>query len=211
VQQSVVLDGGWDLLRFGQQMQDVSAGAVAFLTIPTNGTRNVDGRGEVLDVDPTAVRTFVADAIGPEDSADANDEGPAPATIPVDVRNASDTEGAAARVVAVLSAQGYARAVAGNAEAPAPRSEVLFGPAGDGAGARVARSLDDLPTRFDPTVPPNTVRVLLGADYDGPGAARTPPPATGATGATGGLTGGEVAPVPPPQPAITAEGVPCID
>ena len=42
VRQSVVLDGDWDLLRFGQQLQDVSAGAVAFLTIPTMGTRNVD-------------------------------------------------------------------------------------------------------------------------------------------------------------------------
>ncbi|MDF2978284.1 MAG: LytTR family transcriptional regulator, partial [Actinomycetospora sp.] len=212
VRQSVVLDGDWDLLRFGQQMQDVSAGAVAFLTIPTNGTRFVDGR-EVLDVDPRAVQRFVTDAIGPEESGGA-DEGPAPATIPVDVRNASGTEGAAARVVAVLSAQGYARTVAGNAEAPAPRSEVLFGPAGDAAGARVARSLEDLPTRFDPAVPPNAVRVVLAADYDGPGAA--PPTSTfggGGTGTEGASTvaGAEApSPVPPPQPAITAEGVPCV-
>ncbi|WP_433786588.1 LCP family protein [Actinomycetospora sp. CA-101289] len=213
VRQSVVLDGDWDLLRFGRQMQDVSAGAVAFLTIPTNGTRNVDGRGEVLDVDPAAVAQFVTDAIGPEESGGA-DEGPAPATIPVDVRNASGTEGAAARVVAVLSAQGYARTVAGNAEGTAPRSEVFFGPAGDAAGARVARSLGDLPTGFDATMPPNTVRVVLAADYRGPGAA---PPSSpfggGGTGTEGASTsaGTEApAPVPPPQPAITAEGVPCV-
>ncbi|MFC5140174.1 LCP family protein [Actinomycetospora rhizophila] len=208
VRQSVVLDGNWDLLQFGRQMQDVSAGAVAFLTIPTNGTRFVDGRGEVLDVDPSEVRTFVNDAIGPEDSADANDEGPPPATIPVDVRNASDTQGAAARVVAVLSAQGYARTVAGNAEAPAPRSEVLFGPAGDGGGARVARSLGDLPTRFDPTVPPNSVRVLLGGDYRGPGAAAPTPAPVGGFSSDGEAA---AAPAPAPQPAITADGVPCID
>ncbi|MEJ2864148.1 LCP family protein [Actinomycetospora flava] len=212
VRQSVVLDGNWDLLQFGGQMQDVSAGAVAFLTIPTNGTRNVDGRGEVLDVDPREVRDFVNDAIGPEDSADANDEGPAPATIPVDVRNASDTQGAAARVVAVLSAQGYARTVAGNAEAPAPRSEVLFGPAGDGGGARVASSLGDLPTRFDPTVPPNSVRVLLGADYRGPGAAApTPAPFSSSSTDSDSESQAAAAPAPAPQPAITAEGVPCID
>ncbi|MDD7916533.1 LCP family protein [Actinomycetospora callitridis] len=214
VRGSVVLDGNWDLLRFGQQMQDVSGGAVAFLTIPTQGTQNIDGRGDVIAVDPTAVQRFVADAIGPENSA-AEDDGPAPSTIPVDVRNASGAEGAAARVVAVLSAQGYARTVAGNAEAPAPRSEVLFGPAGDAAGARVARSLGDLPARFDPAVPPNSVRVVLGNDYDGPGAA--PPQATGLGGSGGessnGLTGSAEtpAPVPPPQPAITAEGVACVD
>lgn len=214
VRGSVVLDGDWDLLRFGQQMQDVSGGAVAFLTIPTEGTQNIDGRGDVVAVDPTAVQRFVADAIGPENSA-AEDDGPAPSTIPVDVRNASGAEGAAARVVAVLSAQGYARTVAGNAEAPAPRSEVLFGPAGDAAGARVARSLGDLPARFDPAVPPNSVRVVLGDDYDGPGA--TPPQATGLGGSGGesssGLSGTAEtpAPVPPPQPAITAEGVACVD
>ncbi|MDD7924905.1 LCP family protein [Actinomycetospora chibensis] len=217
VRGSVVLDGNWDLLRFGQQMQDVSGGAVAFLTIPTQGTQNIDGRGDVVAVDPTAVQRFVADAIGPENSA-AEDDGPAPSTIPVDVRNASGAEGAAARVVAVLSAQGYARTVAGNAEAPAPRSEVLFGPAGDAAGARVARSLGDLPARFDPAVPPNSVRVVLGNDYDGPGAA--PPQATGLGGLGGsggessnGLSGTAEtpAPVPPPQPAITAEGVACVD
>jgi len=214
VRQSVVLDGDWDILRFGQQMQDVSAGAVAFLTIPTNGTRHVEGRGEVLDVDPDAVQRFLTDAIGPEEPA-ALDEGPAPAAIPVDVRNASGTEGAAARVVAVLSAQGYAQTVAGNAEGPAARSEVLFGPAGDAAGARVARSLGDLPTRFDPAVPPNAVRVVLASDYDGPGAA-PPPSAFGIDGAeteaATTVAGTEAtSPAPPPQPAITAEGVPCVE
>ncbi|GAA4794739.1 LCP family protein [Actinomycetospora chlora] len=210
VRQSVVLDGNWDLLRFGQQMQDVSAGAVAFLTIPTNGTRNVDGRGEVLDVDPRAVQRFVSDAIGPEEEQ-ARDDGPAPATIPVDVLNASGTGGAAARVVAVLSAQGYARTTADNALTPAARSEVLFGPAGDAAGARVAHSLGDLPTRFDPSVAPNSVRVVLAADYRGPGAAPTPSPlaANSTDGAEG--TDGTSSPVPPPPPAITAEGVPCVD
>jgi LytR_cpsA_psr family/LytR cell envelope-related transcriptional attenuator len=214
VRQSVVLDGDWDLLRFGQQMQDVSAGAVAFLTIPTVGTRNVDGRGEVLDVDPSAVQRFVNDAIGPDDPP--ADDGPAPGTIPVDVLNASGTEGAAARVVAVLSAQGYAHTTADNAETPTARSEVLFGAAGDAAGARVAHSLGDLPTRFDPSVPPNAVRVVLANDYTGPGAAPAPASPLGggsATGSGGGLAAGSgtSAPVPPPQPAITAEGVPCVD
>jgi LCP family protein required for cell wall assembly len=206
VRQSVVLDGDWDLLRFGQQMQDVSAGAVAFLTIPTNGTRNVDGRGEVLDVDPRAVQRFVNDAIGPEEEQ-ARDDGPAPATIPLEVLNASGTEGAAARVVAVLSAQGYARTTADNALTPTERSEVLFGPAGDAAGARVAGSLGDLPARFDPSVAPNSVRVVLANDYRGPGAAPTPSPLAASSSGLDGTS----SPVPPPPPAITADGVPCVD
>lgn len=211
VQQSVVLDGGWDVLRFAGQMRDVSAGAVAFLTIPTLGTESVPGRGEVVRVDPGAVRGFVADAIGGEDSEPADDE-PAAASIAVDVRNASDTEGAAARVVAVLSAQGYSRTVAANADGPSARSEVLFGPDGDAAGTRVARSLGELPTRFDPAVAPGAVRVVLADDYTGPGAAPQPGPGAGGGAGSGSGTGaGAVAPAPPPQPAITAEGVPCVD
>ncbi len=213
VRQSVVLDGGWDVLRFAEQMQDVSAGAVAFLTIPTLGTETIPGRGEVVRVDPSAVESFVADAIGPENAAPTVDEPPAN-TIAVDVRNASDTEGAAARVVAVLSAQGYSRTVAANSDGPAAVSEVLFGAGGDAAAARVARSLADLPTRFDPAVAPGAVRVVLAADYTGPGAV----PSGGSSGAGGpqGVSGtttsaGATTPAPPPQPAITAEGVACVD
>jgi LCP family protein required for cell wall assembly len=214
VRQSVVLDGGWDVLRFAQQMQGVSAGAVAFLTIPTLGSESVDGSGEVVRVDPSAVQRFVDDAIGSEDTAPAEDE-PAPNTIALDVRNASGTEGAAARVVAVLSAQGYSRTVAANAQGPAPISEVLFGAGGDAAANRVARSLAELPTRFDPAVPPGAVRVVLAADYTGPGA--VPPggaaPRGGQVNALGsaGPAAGTEAPAPPPQPAITAEGVPCVE
>lgn len=202
VKQSVVLDGNWDVLGFAQQMQNVSAGSVAFLTIPTQGTGDVDGRGDVVRVDPTAVQRFVSDAIGPEEPA-ADDGGPPPQTIPVDVRNATRAEGAAARVVAVLSAQGFSRATSGNAEDTATRSEVRVAPGADAAGARVARALGGLPTRPDPTLAPGSVRAVLTADYRGPGAA------PGAS--TRPSSSAAAAPAPPPPPAITAGGVSCVN
>lgn len=197
VKQSVVLDGGWDLLGFAQQMQGVSGGRVTFMTIPTEGGVST-GAGDAIKVDEDEVRQFVRDAIGPEDTPVVA-TGPAPSAIPVDVRNASGTGGAAARVVQILGAQGYTQLRSGNADGEAPTSAVVFGPGGDAGADVVARALGGLPTRPDAGVPANTVRVLLASDYRGPGAV---PVAADAAG---------TAPPPPPQPPITADGIPCVN
>ncbi len=202
VKQTVVLDGSWDLLGFAQQMQGVSAGSVAFLTIPTRGTEST-GQGDVLRVDPAEVQRYVADAIG--NGQRPGPGTPDPGTVPVDVRNASQRDGAAARVVGVLGARGFTRTASGNADPavdPAStRSTVLVGPAADGGAALVASVLG-LASRPDPTVPAGTVRVMLGPDYSGPGAMPAPGLAVTDTAA---------APVPPPPPPITAAGIPCVD
>jgi LCP family protein required for cell wall assembly len=200
VKQSVILDSGWDLLGLAQQMQGVSGGSVSFMTIPTQGGENTDA-GDAIKVDPLEVQRFVADAIGPKSAPAPAAAGPAPATIPVDVRNASGTEGAAARVVQILGAQGYTRVASGNADQRTTSSAITFGPGGDAAAGVVAKTLGGLPTRPDPTVPPNTVRALLASDYKGPGAVVSQPSGDSQ----------DTAPPPPAQPPITADGVPCVN
>ncbi|WP_018333926.1 LCP family protein [Actinomycetospora chiangmaiensis] len=197
VKQSVVLDGNWDLLGFAQQMQGVSGGAVSFMTIPTEGGISTDA-GDALKVNESEIKQFVADAIGPKD-APLVPTGPAPAQIPVDVRNASGTGGAAARVVQILGAQGYTQLRSGNADRTATTSAVLFGPGGDAGAGVVARALGGLPTRPDATLPPSGVQVLLATDYRGPGAVVSPSDSA------------DSAPPPPPQPPITADGIPCVN
>lgn len=61
---SVTLDSDWNILSFATQMQDLSAGAVTFRTIPT-GTDELETPedGQAVQVDPTQVRGFVTDAI----------------------------------------------------------------------------------------------------------------------------------------------------
>ncbi|MCD2197435.1 LCP family protein [Actinomycetospora endophytica] len=201
VKQSVILDNGWDLLGLAQQMQGVSGGSVSFMTIPTQGGENTSS-GDALKVDPVEVQRFVADAIGPKPAPTAaTPSGPAPGTIPVDVRNASGTEGAAGRVVQILGAQGYTHVTSGNADQHTDASSIVFGPGGDAAAGVVAKTLGGLTTKPDPTVPPNTVRVLLASDYKGPGAVAPQP--------TGDSQ--DSAPPPPSQPPITADGVPCVN
>jgi LCP family protein required for cell wall assembly len=200
VKQSVILDQGWDLLGLAQQMQGVSGGAVTFMTIPTQGGENTSA-GDALKVDPVEVQQFVADAIGPKQAPVAAPAGPAPASIPVDVRNASGTEGAAARVVQILGAQGYTRVTSGNAEQHTGSSAVVFAPGSEAAAGVVSKTLGGLPSRTDATVPPGTVRVLLASDYKGPGAVITQPTGDSA----------DAAPPPPAQPPITADGIPCVN
>jgi LCP family protein required for cell wall assembly len=64
VARSVTLDSDWNVLSFATQMQDLSAGAVTFRTIPT-GTDELwtPEDGQAVQVDPAQVRSFVTDAI----------------------------------------------------------------------------------------------------------------------------------------------------
>nr|WP_106965049.1 LCP family protein [Amycolatopsis orientalis] len=65
VHRSFVLDDGLDVLEFAQQVKGVASGDLTFATIPvitTNG-RSEDGQS-IVEVDPAAVRKFVAGLAG---------------------------------------------------------------------------------------------------------------------------------------------------
>ena len=97
---SVVLDAGWNLLGFAQQMQGLSAGAVTFRTIPTGTTElATPADGLAVKVDPIAVRSFVAAAVATDGgaAAPAAPAAPAPGTpAPIDDARPSATPAAAA-------------------------------------------------------------------------------------------------------------------
>lgn len=64
---SVVMDSGWDPLRFAQQMQGLAGGNVEFRTIPVTGVGARNDRGQsVITVDREQVRSFVAGLTKPE-------------------------------------------------------------------------------------------------------------------------------------------------
>ncbi len=67
---SVTLDSGWDVLGFAARLQELSAGAVTFRTIPTGSTElGTSSDGTAVQVSPVAVRAFVTAAV----AADAGD------------------------------------------------------------------------------------------------------------------------------------------
>ena len=65
VHRSIVLDPGLDLLEFAQQAKGIASGDLAFATIPviTANGRSEDGQS-IVEIDPAAVRTFVAGLAG---------------------------------------------------------------------------------------------------------------------------------------------------
>jgi LCP family protein required for cell wall assembly len=66
VHRSIVLDAGLDLLDFANQVKGIASGDMTFVTIPVvniNG-RSEDGEQSIVEVDPTAVRQFIASLVG---------------------------------------------------------------------------------------------------------------------------------------------------
>ncbi|GAA2560456.1 LCP family protein [Pseudonocardia hydrocarbonoxydans] len=209
IQQSVVLDEGWDLLAFAQQASDIAAGNLEFVTIPTEGAEN-NARGDVLLVDPDVVRGFVeerieAQRLAAEAAAQVRAaEPPPPVTVIasryiVHVLNGSEAGGLAGDVRGHLTGLGFSGGTVDNTE-PAETSVVRHSGADGEAARSVADQLGGIDVERDESVPRGHLTVVLGGDFD-PSVLPAPPPAVA----------DDAAPPPPVDAAITAAGVPCID
>jgi len=208
-QQSLVLDDSLNVLDFAARIQGIAAGNVEFMTVPVLGMGESSSDGSVLEVDPEAVRSFVAAAIGtPAAAAPAS---PRPAKITVDVLNSSGVPGLAAAVAEKLTGQGFAQGAVGNADAR--RLSVVRYSAGErDAAATVAGALGGLPAEENPNLPSGTVQVYLGEDYSGSGPQRiagAPLLRLDARPASPSTIG--AAQPPPPPPSVVAGKVPCVD
>lgn len=64
IQGSVVLDRGWDVLSFAQQLRGMSSGALKFQTIPVRSlSLPTPSDGDAVKVDPAEVKAFVKSAL----------------------------------------------------------------------------------------------------------------------------------------------------
>jgi LCP family protein required for cell wall assembly len=214
VQQSVVLDRGWDVLAFARQASGIAAGNLEFLTVPTEGTET-NARGSVVKVDPAQVRDFVDErsAARAEAARQAREATPAPTTTPappppldieadhyvVHVRNGSGVDGLAGRVEDRLTGLGFIRGTVDTAD-DTPTSVVRYRDHGDAADA-VAAQLGGIDVEQDDAVPSGHLQVVLGADA----LAHLPGMAPAAPASSAPVS------TPAAEQPITAAGVPCID
>lgn len=75
VQGSVVLDRGWDVLSFAQQLRGMSSGAIAFATIPVQSlSLATPSDGDAVKVDPAQVQQFIRTAISTPAARASGDE-----------------------------------------------------------------------------------------------------------------------------------------
>jgi len=205
-EKTLVIDEGWDLLEFAQQVTDIGTGELDFVTVPTKGVAT-NARGDVVLVDSYEVRRFVEqriDGLGatPPPPPPVPAPAPAPTGWVVDVRNASNVSGLAALVSARMHALGYDRGAVGNTER-SRRSSVLH-PGSDDVRARaVSEELGGLEVVRDDSLAPGHVAVVLGSDFDRSVLAAALPagPPAPANGSRAGGGDGD----------ISADAVPCID
>lgn len=174
VQRSVVLDEDWDIIDFARQLQGLAGGEVKFQTIPVVDLNAMTDYGEsIVQVDPKAVRQFVAGLVG-DSEVDSTSTAEPPSIdtskVTVDVSNDSGIGGLASRVSEALTARGYVQGEVGNnTGTTVSTSRVLAAdPESDEAKA-VAATLGGLPIVSDNSLSKGAVGVLIAADYTGPG------------------------------------------
>jgi LCP family protein required for cell wall assembly len=181
------------LVKLGRSLQNVDAGAVTFLTVPTAGTTDWGNEIPRLD-DIEAIFTAIIDDqplpgekrdAPPAEAAAAAAEPPVmapslsavdPSWVPVQVSNASDTSGLAAGVADELAAYGFSIYDTGNYTGTSTHTVVRFAPGMEAEAMTVASAFPGtVLQRAADSALGNVVEVVLGADYNGVVASPTPP------------------------------------
>ncbi|MDQ2723281.1 MAG: LCP family protein [Actinomycetota bacterium] len=206
LQRSVVIDSGWNIVGFATQLQGLAGGAVHFETIPVaNPDASNDAGQSIVALDPAVVHQFIASLVQPAapSATPPPPSGPNPATITVNVSNATTTGGLAAQVSGALTKAGYAPgAVSTSPTGKQQDSVVMAARADDPGAAKVAKELGALPVRADSSVASGTVDVVIGSSYAGPGSSN---------GASTTASSTPAASTPAAPPITAGDGVPCIN
>ncbi|MDQ3788966.1 MAG: LCP family protein, partial [Actinomycetota bacterium] len=167
VTKSVVLDQGWNIVEFAQQMVDFTGGNLTFQTIPHGDIGMPTPDGKAVEVDPAEVKDFVRGVI-PDDDATTEapaDGTPAPGSITVNVRNAAQVDGLAGDVADTLTDAGFAIGLVDDATTR-DTTVIRHAPGERAAADLVTASLTGPATaEEDANQRPGQVTVLLGQDY----------------------------------------------
>jgi LCP family protein required for cell wall assembly len=164
----IVLSQGWGQEQFRRVGAIAGAGNVIYRTLPVLRYDNVDDQA-VNIIDPAAIRAQVTAAFG-QDGGPAASRATVSASGPsatVDVINAGDTEGLAARVSATLTNRGYTGGEVRNGSgADSAVTAIGYGASAETAARLVGQVLGiSAPPRLDPALRVGSVRVTLGPDY----------------------------------------------
>ncbi|QUQ63026.1 LCP family protein [Kutzneria sp. CA-103260] len=211
VKKAVIIDQGWDVLQFAEQLQGMSTGNIKFVTIPiVSITLQTPNDGDAVEVDPQQVQQFVQQTIGATTSGGAPSSGAASpnsvdySATTVDVRNASSVSGLAASVLDKLVAKGFGRGDVGTATAR-KASSINYPSSAKAAAQAVSTALGGVPLIADDSLTAGHVRVYLGTDYN---------TKYGFTGNAQMQLNTYAAAAPTSSSSsstITADGVPCIN
>nr|WP_123930661.1 LCP family protein [Corynebacterium choanae] len=177
IRRSVIIDEGWDIMSFANQLQNLAGGRVKFTTIPVTSIDGVGDYGEsVVTVDTKEVHDFfdtllstaTAAPEATEEPADtAADDGKKP--LIVHTLNASLATGLAARVAQYLADDNYPIGDISNApEGLYDRSQIVAADPDDREVKQLAKLLGSLPITQSDSLEPGEAVVVVHGDYVGP-------------------------------------------
>lgn len=207
--QNIAIDSGLDLASFAQQATNLSSGKIKFVTLPIDHFGKSPQGQAVNFVDQQKVQGMVQQLFNPkpEQKPKPTPEKPKAPAAPkpkVDVVNANGKSGLAATIEQGLSAKGYQRGDASNADSHQSSTLVEY-PAGSSAAAKeLAGTLGDARTEQNSSLPAGSVRVTLGTGFETPAALRVQDGAE-QSGQSGGSGGQANAPE-----SLDGGGVPCV-
>ncbi|MBP2339129.1 LCP family protein required for cell wall assembly [Saccharothrix coeruleofusca] len=206
VKKSVVLNQGWNITEFADQMRDLASGNIQFRTIPVGDPVDTWSDGNVLPVDPAGVRRFIKELASDEPPASSSSprttpSGPPNSAVTVQVYNAAGINNLASDVLNTLVQKGFAR---GQALTGTYRdsSLVRHAPGERAVALRVVEALGgNAGVEEDDSVPEGQVQVHVGADYRA--SDESDPASAAGTRTTAPTTGS--------APPITADGLACVN
>ncbi|WP_420040490.1 LCP family protein [Gordonia sp. MP11Mi] len=171
VSKSVLLDDGWDIIGFAEQLKDLTGGNIKFATIPVADDQawSDDGTQSVLGIDPPAVHAFVERLLGGGESSKSESDNPR-ADYTVDVVNAGTVEGLAGNVSRLLTSRGFQHG--GTSNKPMDEFDSLvFANSKDNEGAKqlVSDLGGGVEIRVDSSLPENRLKLALTNTYVGAG------------------------------------------
>ena len=171
--EDVVLSSGWGEDQF-KRIAALAGSDVEFRTLPVVRYEVVDGQ-DVNIVDPSTIRAEIATALGNTTATTTVTPEPNPDTV-VDVINAGDTVGIAARVSVNLTGRGFTAGEIRDPLAGEPTVTALYyGPGAQADAHNIAGLLKiDTAENTDYTLAPNHIRVVLGSGYTPPESDTTP-------------------------------------
>ncbi len=167
ISRSVVIDDDWDVLKFAEQLKDLSGGRVKFATIPvvTEQGWSEDGQQSVVEVDPKQVQAFTEGLLNKQQaSAGSVDR----ADYTVDVVNAGTIDGLASNVSNILTNKGFQTGKTSSGAAD-DRDSIVYAHADDAGARLLAKELGGAAVRVDPSLPERRLRAVLTNTYEGPG------------------------------------------
>jgi LCP family protein required for cell wall assembly len=184
---ALTVDQSLNLLGLAGQMQSVTAGAIQFQTVPYVGDdKDEQGRYILRLKDQATLHTFFAElsadpkpapgAAAPTTTAPATVQ---PSQVKVAVFNGSGVAGLAGQSADELRAQGFTVTSTGNADnMNYTATEIRYAAGEQAQAATLAAQLPGATQSQVDDLPPGTVQLVIGSDFNGIGQPVTPPSTT---------------------------------